>query len=131
MLHALLFLGCIISIEIFLNLNFLNHLKKIISLTKKVLLVMSNKEISDHWKERVIPTYALQLMKYSLTILLILLMIIAVFLGISLLESNFIVYILSFAGILESIVFVFLYLKIRSFLFKWIITLGCNKNCIN
>ena len=118
MLHALLFLGCIISIEIFLNLNFLNHLKKIISLTKKVLLVMSNKEISDHWKERVIPTYALQLMKYSLTILLILLMIIAVFLGISLLESNFIVYILSFAGILESIVFVFLYLKIRSFLFK-------------
>ena len=78
MLHALLFLGCIISIEIFLNLNFLNHLKKIISLTKKVLLVMSNKEISDHWKERVIPTYALQLMKYSLTVLLILLMIIAI-----------------------------------------------------
>ena len=118
MLHALLFLGCVISIEIFLNLNFLNHLNKIISITRKVLLVMSNKEISDHWKERVTPTYALQLMKYSLTILLILLMIIAVFLGISLLESNFIVYILSFAGILESIVFVFLYLKIRSFLFK-------------
>ena len=118
MLHALLFLGCAISIEIFLNLNFLNHLKKIISLTKKVLLVMSNKEISDHWKERVIPTYALQLMKYSLTVLLILLMIIAVFLGISLLESNFITYIFSFIGILESIVFVFLYLKIRTFLFK-------------
>ena len=110
MLHALLFLGCIISIEIFLNLNFLNHLKKIISLTKKVLLVMSNKEISDHWKERVIPTYALQLMKYSLTVLLILLMIIAVFLGISLFELNFIVYIFSLIGILESIIFVFLYL---------------------
>ena len=118
MLHALLFLGCIISIEIFLNLNFLNHLKKIISLTKKVLLVMSNKEISDHWKERVIPTYALQLMKYSLTVLLILLMIIAVFLGISLFELNFIVYIFSLIGILESIVFIFLYLKIRSFLLK-------------
>ena len=79
---------------------------------------MSNKEISDHWKERVIPTYALQLMKYSLTVLLILLMIIAVFLGISLFELNFIVYIFSLIGILESIIFVFLYLKIRSFLFK-------------
>ena len=118
MLHALLFLGCVISTEVFLNLNFLNHLKKIISLTKKVLLVMSKKEISDHWKERVIPTYALQLMKYSLTVLLILLMIIAVFLGISLFELNFIVYIFSLIGILESIIFVFLYLKIRSFLFK-------------
>ena len=118
MLHALLFLGCVISIEIFLNLNFLNHLNKIISITRKALLVMSKKEISDHRKEKVIPTYALQLMKYSLTVLLILLMIIAVFLGISLLESKFIVYIFSSAGILESIVFVFLYLKIRSFLFK-------------
>ena len=118
MLHALLFLGCVISIEIFLNLNFLNHLNKIISITRKALLVMSNKEISDHRKEKVIPTYALQLMKYSLTVLLILLMIIAVFLGISLFESNFIVYIFSWIGILESIVFVFLYLKIRSFLFK-------------
>ena len=118
MFHALLFLGCVISIEIFLNLNFLNHLNKIISITRKVLLVMSNKEISDHWKEKVIPTYALQLMKYSLTVLLILLMIIAVFLGISLFESNFIVYIFSWIGILESIVFVFLYLKIRSLLFK-------------
>ncbi len=118
MLHALLFLGCAISIEIFLNLNFLNYINKIISITRKVLLVMSNKEISDHWKERVIPTYALQLMKYSLTVLLILLMIIAVFLGISLFELNFIVYIFSLIGILESIVFVFLYLKIRSLLFK-------------
>ena len=79
---------------------------------------MSNKEISDHWKEKVIPTYALQLMKYSLILLLILLMIIAVFLGISLFELNFIVYIFSLIGILESIIFVFLYLKIRSFLFK-------------
>ena len=118
MLHALLFLGCVISIEIFLNLNFLNHLNKIISITRKVLLVMSNKEISDHWKEKVIPTYALQLMKHSLTVLLILLMIIAVFLGISLFESNFIVYIFSLIGFLESIVFAFLFLKIRSFLFK-------------
>ena len=118
MLHVLLFLGCVISIEIFFNLNFFNHLNKIISITRKVLLVMSNKEISDHRKEKVIPTYALQLMKYSLTVLLILLMIIAVFLGISLFESNFIVYIFSWIGILESIVFVFLYLKIRSLLFK-------------
>ncbi len=55
MLHALLFLGCVISIEIFLNLNFLNHLNKIISITRKVLLVMSNKEISDHWKENLLP----------------------------------------------------------------------------
>ena len=118
MVHILLFIGCVVGVEIFINLRFLNYLNKILSTTKKVSLVISSKEISGHWKEKVIPTYALQLMKYSLTILVILIMIIAVFLGISLLESNFIVYIFSFIGILESIVFAFLYLKIRSFLFK-------------
>jgi hypothetical protein len=63
-LHFLLFLGCVASIEIFLNLNFINSFKKIISIARKVFLVMVDKGMSDNKKEKVIPVFAFQLMKY-------------------------------------------------------------------
>jgi thiosulfate reductase cytochrome b subunit len=113
-LHFLLFLGCVASIEIFLNLNFINSFKKIISIARKVFLVMVDKGMSDNKKEKVIPVFAFQLMKYSLIILLILLMVISVFLGISFLEPELIPYLFSFTGILESMLFAFIYFKVRS-----------------
>ena len=79
MIHLLLLLVCILSVEVFIILNFLSHLDSILKVTKRVTYIIPNNNISDHWKEKVIPTYALRMMKYSLRILLILLLIISLF----------------------------------------------------
>ena len=61
MIHFILLLVCILSVEVFIRLNFLSHLDSILKLTK-VTYVIPRNNISDHWKEKVIPAYAL---KYS------------------------------------------------------------------
>ena len=80
MIHLLLLLVCILSVEVFIRLNFLSYLDSILKVTKKVAYVIPNNNLSDHWKEKVIPAYALRIMKYSLQILLILLLILSLFL---------------------------------------------------
>ena len=73
MIHLILLLVCITSVEVFIRLNFLARLDSILKVAKKVTYVILKGSISDHWKERVIPIYALRMMRYSLQILLILL----------------------------------------------------------
>jgi len=51
----------------------------LIEVSKKAINIISNKSISDHWKENIIPKYSLQMMKYSLQMLLILFLIIFIF----------------------------------------------------
>ena len=81
MIHLLLLLVCVLSVEVFIRLNFLLHLDSILKVVKKVTYVIPLNNISDHWKEKIIPAYALRIMKYSLQILLILLLIISLFPG--------------------------------------------------
>ena len=63
MLHLYLLIACIISIEIFDKLKFFIHLRAIELTTRKVLSLIPNKNVSDHWKEYAIPTYAFMIMK--------------------------------------------------------------------
>ena len=79
MIHFLLLLVCILSVEVFIRFNFLSLLDSILKVTKKVTYVIPQNNISDNWKEKVIPAYALKIMKYSLQILLILLLIMSLF----------------------------------------------------
>lgn len=118
MTHFLLLLICIISVEVFVRLNFLSRLDLILKVTKKVTYIIPKNNISDHWKEKVIPAYALKIMKYSLQILLILLIIIFLFFIAEFFHNNFLGYILSFIGIMESMAFAFGYVYLRKTFIK-------------
>ena len=118
MIHLLLLLVCILSVEVFIRLNFLSYLDSILKVTKKVTYVIPNNNLSDHWKEKVIPAYALRIMKYSLQILLILLLILSLFLIADFFFNDFLPLTLSLIGVLESIVFAFGYVYLRKSLIK-------------
>ena len=118
MIHFLLSLVCILSVEVFIRLNFLSHLDSILKVTKKVTYVIPQNNISDHWKEKVIPVYALRIMKYSLQILLILLFIMSLFFIADFFLNNFLTFTLSLIGIIESMIFAFGYVFLRKLFIK-------------
>ena len=118
MIHFLLSLVCILSVEIFIKLNFLSHLDSILKVKKKVTYVIPKSNISDHWKEKVIPAYALSIMKCSLQILLILLLIMTLFLISEFFFNDFLAFTFSLIGIIESMVFAFGYVFLRKSLIK-------------
>ena len=118
MIHFLLLLVCIVSVEIFIRLNFVSILDSILKVTKKVTHVIPQNNISDHWKEKVVPAYALRIMKYSLHILMILLLILSFFIVVDLLFNDFLALTLSLIGIVESLVFAFGYVYVRKLFIK-------------
>jgi ABC-type uncharacterized transport system permease subunit len=118
MIHLFLLLVCILSVEVFIRLNFLSYLDSILKVTKKVTYVIQKSNISDHWKEKVIPAYALRMMKYSLRILLILLLIMTLFFIVDYFFNDFLAFTFSWIGIIESMVFAFGYVYLRKLLIK-------------
>ncbi len=118
MQHLILLLVCILSFEIFIRLNFLSILGSILKVTRKVTHIIPQENISDHWKERVIPAYALRIMKYCLQILLILLLILSFFFIADHFSNDFLDLALSLIGIIETIVFTFGYIFLRKLLIK-------------
>ena len=118
MIHLLLLLVCILSVEVFIRLNFLSHLDSILKVIKRVTYVIPKSNISDRWKEKVIPAYALRIMKYSLQILLILLLILSLFLIADFFFNDFLAFTFSWIGIIESMVFAFGYVYLRKPLIK-------------
>ena len=68
-----LILGSVCFVEIFIRLNSLSHIKDLNGILSKVVRVLRSSRISDHWKEIVLPSYALQLFKQSLLIFFLLL----------------------------------------------------------
>lgn len=118
MIHLLLLLVCILSVEVFIRLNFLSHLDSILKVTKRVTHVIPKSNISDHWKEKVIPAYALRIMKYSLQILLILLLLISLFFIADYFFNDFLAFTFSLIGIIESMVFAFGYVYLRKLFIK-------------
>ena len=116
--HLILLLVCIVSVEIFIRLNFLSLLDSMLKVTKKATYVIPQDKISDHWKEKVVPAYALRIMKYSLQILMILLLILSLFLIVDFFINNFLALTLSLIGIVESLVFAFGYVFLRKSFIK-------------
>ena len=117
-----LVLSCVLSIEVFLKLRFVSYVSSISANSYKVFHIIFSSNISDHWKEKMVPIYAFNLLKNALLILGILLIVIFLFFTFILFSNNFIIFIFSTTGLLSSIFISILYLKLRSFLFKWIIT---------
>ena len=104
---------CVLSIELFLRLKFISYVNSILKNTNKVFRVIISSNISDHWKEKMVPTYAFILLKNSLSILGILFLIILVFSAFIVLSSKFLTLLLSVTGVVTSIFISFIYLKLR------------------
>ena len=118
MIHLLLLLVCIVSVEVFNRLNFLSLLDSISKVTRKVIHIIPEDNISDHWKEKVITAYALRIMKYSLQMLLILFLILPSFFIADFFLNDFLIFTLSLIGIIESMVFAFGYVYLRKLFIK-------------
>lgn len=118
MIHFLLVLVCIISVEVFIRLKFISHLDSIMKVTKKVAYVIPQNNVSDHWKEKVIPAYSLRIMKYSLQILMILMLIFSIFFIGDFFFKDFLKYTLSLIGLIESMLFAFGYVYLRKLFLK-------------
>ncbi len=116
--HLILLIICLLFIEIFIRSNYISLINSIINVSKKAIYIISNKNISDHWKENIIPKYSLQMMKYSLQILLILFSIIFIFVIADNLFSGFLTFIFSWTGIIESILLAFTYAYMRKLIFR-------------
>ena len=127
----MLLMICFLSVEIFIRSNYFPLINSTINVSKKAISTILNKNISDHWKENIIPKYSLQMMKYSMQMLLILFLIIFIFVIADNLFSGFLAFTFSWNGIIESILLAFSYVYIRKLIFRWIIIHGWNKSCIN
>ena len=111
--YVYLVVACVLSIELFLRLKFMSYVNSIGKNSSKVFHVIMASNISDHWKEKMVPTYAFILLKNSLLILGILFLIILVFSAFIVLSSKFLTLLLSITGVAISIFISFVYLKLR------------------
>ena len=116
--YVYLVVACVLSIELFLRLKFMFYVNSIGKNTNKVFRIIISSNISDHWKEKMVPVYAFILLKNSLLILGILFLIILVFSAFIVLSSKFLALILSVTGVATSIVISLIYLKLRVTFFE-------------
>ena len=116
--YVYLIVACVLSIELFLRLKFMSYVNSIGRNSNKVFRVIISSNISDHWKEKMVPVYAFILLKNSLLILGILFLIIFVFSSFVVLSSKFLTLILSVTGVVVSIVISLTYLKLRVTFFE-------------
>ena len=111
--HLILFVICLISVEIFIRTNSISLINLIINLSKKAIYIILNKNISDHWKENILPKYSLLLMKYSIQMLFILFMIIFIYVIADHFFGGLLAFTLSPNGIIASIFIAVSYAYIR------------------
>ena len=109
MKHLILLVICLLSVEIFIRSNYTSLINTSINTSKKAISIILNKNISDHWKENIIPKYSIKIINYSMQMLLIFLLIIFIFLIADNLYSGFLEFTLSMNGIIESIFITFCY----------------------
>ena len=111
--HLILCIICFLSVEIFIRSNYILLLNSTFKFSKKATSTILNKNISDHWKEKIIPKYSLQMMKCSLQMLIILFSIIFIFVIGNYFLIGFLKFTLSWHGLIASILFAFSYVYIR------------------
>lgn len=114
--HLVLFIFCILCVQVFISLNFLQSLDLILNIARKAVHVISQNNVSDHWKEKIIPVYALRIAKHSLRILLVLLFVMSLFLIADFFFNGLFELTISLTGVSESLVFATGYVYLRRLL---------------
>lgn len=94
-------------------MSFFKECRVILDSSKKAKNCILSKKISDHWKEIVVIKYAIEIMKSSLKIFLILILIFSTFYILSFSEIGFLAYMMSIIGIIEAIIISSIYIKLR------------------
>ncbi len=111
---------CIILVELVIRIPFPKVLSEISVVTRKAFHILGAKSVSDHWKEKVMLAYAISLFTSTMKLagflvtlgaVAILLIFIFKSLGVSIGDL-----LVSWGGILFSIVVAIVYSKIRSFI---------------
>ena len=116
--HLILFVICLLSVEILIRSNYISLINSLFEVSKKAISIIYSKNISDHWKENIIPIYSIQMMKVSLQMLLIFILIIFIFIIADNFFSGFLNLIISWNGIIETILFTFGYAYMRKLILK-------------
>lgn len=118
MKHCILLVLCVLSIEIFIRSNYIFLINSLVKVSKKAIYIVLNKNISDHWKEKIITKYSLQMIKNSLQMLLIIVLIFFIFIIADNLFTGILAFTFSLNGIIESILIAFSYAYIRKYMLK-------------
>ncbi len=118
MKHCILLVLCVLSIEIFIRSNYIFLINSLVKVSKKAIYIVLNKNISDHWKEKIITKYSLQMIKNSLQMLLIIFLIFFIFIIADNLFTGILAFTFSLNGIIESILIAFSYAYIRKLILK-------------
>ena len=92
----------------------LGFVQKMVEKFSSFAKLMLSTSVSDHWKERVIPKYALIIIINALKFLGVLLLIVVIFSGLGWIVDGFFKFSISLVGIVEMLIFSIFYLKIRS-----------------
>jgi len=116
--HCILLVLCVLSIEIFIRSNYIFLINSLVKVSKKAIYIVLNKNISDHWKEKIITKYSLQMIKNSLQMLLIIVLIFFIFIIADNLFTGILAFTFSLNGIIESILIAFSYAYIRKYMLK-------------
>ena len=107
--YLILILLIIFSVEIIIKLKYVSLLNSLITLSKKSMKIILNENLSDHWKERILPEYSLRMMNLSFSMLFILFLIFLPFFVIELIFDDFLDFVISLKGIMGSLLFAFCY----------------------
>ena len=118
MKHLIFLVLCVLSIEIFIRSNYIFLINSLVKVSKKAIYIVLNKNISDHWKEKIITKYSLQMIKNSLQMLLIIFLIFFIFIISDNLFTGILAFTFSLNGIIESILIAFSYAYIRKYMLK-------------
>ena len=118
MKHLIFLVLCVLSIEIFIRSNYIFLINSLVKVCKKAIYIVLNKNISDHWKEKIITKYSLQMIKNSLQMLLIIVLIFFIFIIADNLFTGILAFTFSLNGIIESILIAFSYAYIRKLILK-------------
>lgn len=117
LVHIVLIICCMVSVEFLIRSDFKLIVFSLMAVSQKAIKIIKSDNISDCWKEKTIPIYAISMFKYSIKSFLILILILTIFFLPSFLVDNFFYFSLSIFGIIESIVFCLAYFEIRKIIF--------------
>ena len=112
--HFLLFLVCLAGVEILFRSNLVKQINSLILIFRKIIIIIPNKKVSDHWKEKLVPYYSLIIMKKTVCIFFILSIILLIFLVPIKLSNTYLDLILTTYGIIESVLFAYIIFKLRN-----------------
>ncbi len=112
--HIILAIFIIVAIELFVRIDALVFVHKMVEKFSSFAELMSSNSVSDHWKEKVIPAYALIIIINALKFLSVLLLTAGLFTGLGWLFNGFFQFSISIVGMVEMLVFSVIYIKIRA-----------------